>query len=121
MDKRLENLKEPWPKGKSGNPAGKPPGARNRSTILKELLALQAKDAKIEGFQHPITREILMNHKQLELAEKGDTAAFKEIQDTVYGKMKEIQQIIPPDITPEDIESLTDEEAAAKYDAALKP
>ncbi|HEX4113363.1 MAG TPA: DUF5681 domain-containing protein [Stellaceae bacterium] len=28
----------PWRKGQSGNPAGRPPGSRNRETRLRELL-----------------------------------------------------------------------------------
>lgn len=34
-----ENLKS-WPKGQSGNPAGKAPGTKNRATIIKKFLEL---------------------------------------------------------------------------------
>lgn len=34
----IENLK-PWPKGVSGNPAGRPKGIKNWSTIVQQLLA----------------------------------------------------------------------------------
>ncbi|MFY7938536.1 MAG: DUF5681 domain-containing protein, partial [Flavobacterium sp.] len=33
-----ENLKPAWQKGESGNPAGKPKGAKNRSTIARQWL-----------------------------------------------------------------------------------
>jgi hypothetical protein len=34
----------PWQAGQSGNPAGKPKGSLNRSTILKRYLAVSLKD-----------------------------------------------------------------------------
>lgn len=33
-----KNLKPPWPKGKSANPAGRPKGSKNPSTKLRELI-----------------------------------------------------------------------------------
>lgn len=34
-------LKPPWPKGKSGNPAGRPKGSKNPSTKLRELIDIE--------------------------------------------------------------------------------
>ena len=47
----MSNLKEPWKKGQSGNPNGRPKGVKNRSTIARKWL-----EAK-EMFRNPITGE----------------------------------------------------------------
>ena len=36
-----KDLKPPWPKGKSGNPAGRPKGSKNPSTKLRELINIE--------------------------------------------------------------------------------
>jgi Family of unknown function (DUF5681) len=53
----------PFMPGQSGNPAGKPKGARNRSTIAAELL--------LEGEAKALTR------KAIELGLAGDTTALR--------------------------------------------
>jgi hypothetical protein len=53
----------PFRKGQSGNPAGKPKGTRNRSTLAAELL--------LEGEAEALTR------KAVELALAGDTTALR--------------------------------------------
>ena len=50
-------------KGQSGNPAGRPPGSRNKSTVLLQSL--------LEGEAEAITRKVI------ELAKKGDMTAIK--------------------------------------------
>jgi len=50
-------------KGQSGNPAGRPRGARNKSTVLLQEL--------LEGEAEAITRKVI------ELAKKGDMTAIK--------------------------------------------
>lgn len=84
--KGLANLK-PFKKGESGNPKGRPEGARNRSTVLKELLATEC------DFTNPLTfkKERAELEKQLMVAliakgKRGDVQAIREILDTVYGK-----------------------------------
>ena len=42
--KNYSNLK-PWKPGQSGNPAGRKPGSKNVSTIVRELLEQNAKDS----------------------------------------------------------------------------
>jgi hypothetical protein len=53
----------PFQPGRSGNPAGKPKGARNRSTLAAELL--------LEGEAKALTR------KAIELGLAGDTSALR--------------------------------------------
>lgn len=54
---------KPFTKGQSGNPAGKPKGVRNRSTLAAEAL--------LDGEAEQLTR------KAIELALAGDTIALK--------------------------------------------
>lgn len=76
-----DNLK-PWEKGQSGNPAGRPKGSRNRTTIVRELL--EAKAVNGEGqVVDQITRALIQK------AAEGDTRAFKELMDSAYGKVKD--------------------------------
>ena len=42
-NKNFSNLK-PWKPGQSGNPAGRKPGSKNVSTIVRKLLEQDAKD-----------------------------------------------------------------------------
>ena len=53
----------PFTKGQSGNPAGKPKGVRNRSTLAAEAL--------LDGEAEQLTRKVI------ELALAGDTIALK--------------------------------------------
>ncbi len=62
----------PWPKGRSGNPTGKPKGTRHRVT--------QAAEALLEGEAEAITR------KAIELAKAGDTVALRLV----------LERILPP-------------------------
>jgi len=54
-------------KGQSGNPAGRPPGSRNKSTVLLQSL--------LEGEAEAITRKVIA------LAKEGDMAAIKLCMD----------------------------------------
>ena len=86
-----ENIKpHEYKKGESGNPDGRPKGAKNRATILRKWIDTQKK------FKHPGTGEqvegTLEDEIYLALLAKGldkDVAAIKEINDTLYGKIKE--------------------------------
>lgn len=73
-----ENLRPQWKKGESGNLKGYPTGKKNRSTIIKELLAAIHVNGKSNEHQ--------MNQAMLDKALEGDLASIKEILDTVYGK-----------------------------------
>ena len=66
---------KPFEKGKSGNPAGKPKGARHKITILAEKLL--DKDAK--G----------VVEKCIELAREGDLSAIKLIMDRILPPRKD--------------------------------
>lgn len=90
--------------GVSGNPKGKPKGARHFSTLIREAIKKVA-----EGDDEPADRLIV---KQLvERAKKGDLAAIDRVIDRVDGKAE--QNInLDADVTIED-NSLTEEQKEA--------
>ena len=100
MAGRIQNLK-PWPKGVSGNPGGRPK-KRLISDELERLLQEEAPDAGGN------TCAAVMAEALLSRALKGDLRAIAEITNRVEGKSF---QAVGLDVnSPEDIESLSDEE-----------
>jgi hypothetical protein len=65
----------PFQKGESGNPAGRPRGARNRTTVLMENLL--AEDAEA------------IARKAIELAKAGETAALRMCLDRLVRARKD--------------------------------
>jgi hypothetical protein len=64
-----------WPKGTSGNPAGRPVGSRNKSTVLMQELINGEAEALV--------------HKAIEVALKGDTTALRLCLDRICPPQKE--------------------------------
>lgn len=64
-----------WRKGESGNPAGKPPGARHKAT--------RAAEALLEGETETLTR------KCIELAKMGDHVALRLCMERIYPARKD--------------------------------
>ncbi len=65
----------PFAKGQSGNPAGKPKGARNRSTLAAEAL--------LDGEAEKLTR------KAIEMALAGDVVALKLCMERIIPPRKD--------------------------------
>jgi hypothetical protein len=65
----------PWPRGVSGNPAGRPKGARHKATLTAEAL--------LDGESERLTR------KAVELALAGDTTALRLCLERVVPPRKE--------------------------------
>lgn len=99
----------PFPAGQSGNPAaqftsenqpenpGRILGVPNRATVLKRLLALTHRfEDPITGQQVNGTVEDAMAWGIIAKAIQGDTPAFKEVFDSVYGKITDKQEILLP-------------------------
>jgi hypothetical protein len=82
---------KPFPKGRSGNPAGKPRGTRNRLTRAAEQL--------LAGEAETITR------KCVELAKAGDTTALRLCLDRLIPPARErrIELKLPPVKTAADV------------------
>lgn len=80
-----DNLK-PFKKGESGNPAGRPKGSLNRSTIANKWLSTkeQAKNP-ISGDNESMSQEDIITLALIKRARKGDTAAYKALLDSGYG------------------------------------
>src|SRR5690349_9638644 len=73
-------------KGNSGNPAGRPPGSRNRSSLFIEQLLDSAGEELVQ--------------KALDLASKGDTAALRLCLERICPPRKERPIDLPlPQIT----------------------
>lgn len=83
-----------WKPGQSGNPAGRILGVPNRGTLLRKLL-----DKKID-YKDPSTGQYItgtieeaMSLAMLAAATNGDVAAYKEVMDSVYGKVSDKVQV----------------------------
>jgi hypothetical protein len=132
-EKSLANLKpKPWKKGQSGNPAGKAPGTKNRSTVLAELLGLtyKKKDKKSGKFKpepHPLnpdksemTIEEALMAKLIQRGMDGSEKAIEMIQDTMFGKIKETKVLENPDGSALRMTSgLTAAEAAKQFNQRI--
>jgi hypothetical protein len=80
----------PFEKGKSGNPAGRPPGARNKATLIAEKL--------LQGEAKALTRAVI------ERALAGDMAAVRVYLDIVAPvcRHRTIAFKLPPLVTAAD-------------------
>ncbi len=90
----------PWKPGQSGNPAGKPKGARNRSTIYRQHLEKLGKSGQVVD-------DIVL--AAIDKALTGDINALKELMDSGYGKVAD--KVLNAETTPEDLERDVTEEA----------
>jgi hypothetical protein len=81
----------PFRKGRSGNPAGKPKGARHRATTAIQLL--------LEGEAEALTR------KCIDLAKAGDVPALRLCMERLAPAMKSraVQLPMPPIDTADDV------------------
>jgi len=95
--------------GKSGNPSGRPKGARNRTTVALERLL----DDEAEN----ITR------KAIELAQDGDTVALRMCLDRLIPPRKDrpITFALPPIKTTDDLPKATGAIVAAVAAGELTP
>lgn len=88
-----QNLK-PYPKGVSGNPAGKPKGTEHSKTRLKRILDLvQKKRNPITGEEEEFTVLELMDMQIIVKALKGDQRAYQEVMDRLEGKAKQSTEL----------------------------
>jgi hypothetical protein len=84
--------KHEFKKGESGNPNGRPKGAKNRSTIAKYWLEVNQKlKNPLTGAEETMSQEDLMTLALIKKAREGDVNAYKALMDSGYGAP--IQQI----------------------------
>lgn len=81
--------------GQSGNPAGYPAGVPNRGTIARRFLQKQI------NYKDPSTGEYVLGTIEenmvlamMAAATNGDVQAYKEIMDSVYGKMTDKTEVV---------------------------
>ena len=85
-----ENLTTPE-KGEVRNPDGRPKGSRNRSTIVREWLEVTQKlKNPITGDNEELSQADMITLALISKARKGDVAAFKELMDSGFGKVKDV-------------------------------
>ena len=88
-----ENLK-PFPKGVSGNPAGKPKGVEHSKTRLVRLLQLVTKVRNpVTGEDEEFTIAEQLDMKIIAKAMKSDLRAYQEILDRLEGRAKQTNEI----------------------------
>lgn len=89
-----QNLKEPWQKGMSGNPAGRTPGIPNARTRYKRMLELISKKTNpVTGEEEEFTQLELMDMAIFNKALKGDIRAYTEIMDRLEGRAQQAMDI----------------------------
>ena len=78
---------EKFPKGKSGNPNGRPKGSRNRATVAKQWLEVAQKIKNpITGADETLEQQDIMTLALIKKAREGDVSAYRELMDSAYGK-----------------------------------
>ena len=71
-----------WVKGQSGNPAGRPKGAKCFSTLFKEAVKKVAEESDLKGLQP----EVAMVKKAINEALNGNFSFYRDIMDRNYGQ-----------------------------------
>ncbi len=92
-----------WKPGQSGNPAGKPKGARHFSTLIKEAITKVANDTGTSD-------DVLIIQALVAKAKDGDLKAVDMVLDRVDGKAEQTINL-DADVTVND--GLTDEQKEA--------
>ena len=80
-----KNLMPAWKKGESGNPNGRPAGAKNFTTLFNEAINKIAKERNIKSLE---AETDLVVKAYLE-ARRGNFNYYRDIMDRKFGKPKE--------------------------------
>ena len=86
-----ENIEQhKFQKGESGNPNGRPKGARNRSTLVREWLEVKQKAKNpITGQTEDLEQQDIMTLALIRKAREGDVQAYRELMDSAHGKVEQ--------------------------------
>ena len=109
LQKQQKQRGRPFEKGRSGNPAGRPRGNRNRSTLAAQML--------LQGEAEALTR------KAVELALGGDSAALRLCLDRLIAPHPErlVPLALPPMHKPADLAATMEAITAAVSRGLLAP
>ena len=109
LQKQQKQRGRPFEKGRSGNPAGRPRGCRNRSTLAAQLL--------LQGEAEALTR------KAVELALGGDPTALRLCLERVLPpcRQRAVKFALPPIESAADIAAAMKAVAAALADGVITP
>lgn len=107
-----ENIEQhSFKKGQSGNPNGRPKGAKNRSTIARKWLEVnQSLKNPLTGESETMSQEDLMTLALIKKAREGDVTAYKALMDSGYGApIQQVEQTILeqplfPDVQTDDLD-----------------
>lgn len=112
-----------WKPGQSGNPNGRPKGARTRSVVMREMLEAAAfksitqEQRKAldfpEGFQQKTVLDQILAALFIKAAKHGDVSAIKEALDSAFGKVPDKQAFT--DSEGEDLLTKTDEDILKRF------
>ena len=104
-----ENIqKHEFKKGESGNPNGRPKGAKNRSTIARYWLEVNQKlKNPLTGIDEQMSQEDLMTLALIKKAREGDVSAYRALMDSGYGAPV---QVVEQTNTNVDLSDLSTEE-----------
>lgn len=96
-------------KGQSGNPAGRPRGAKNRSTIARKWLeAVEKHKNPITGQMEDMTQEDIITLAQIIKARKQNSMSYKVLLDSAYGSPD--QNITTQNLTKLDLSDIAMDE-----------
>ena len=87
IPKKLRDKEGKFIKGVSGNPNGKPKGAKSFDTLFEEAIKKIVKEKKISNLTDPETQMVV---RAVVEALQGNYAYFRDIMDRKYGKAVEI-------------------------------
>jgi hypothetical protein len=86
--------------GETRNPNGRPKGARSRSTIVREWLeSSETVNNPITGVKERLTQADIITLALLKKARAGDLQAYRELMDSAFGKVADVQTLQNPDGT----------------------
>ena len=92
-DPNIENL-EPFKKGQSGNPNGRPKGSRNRATIVREWLEVQQEiNNPITGQKEKLQQQDIITLALIKQAREGNVRAWEALMDSAHGKVVNLHDV----------------------------
>ncbi len=76
LKEKAEKTSHRFKKGQSGNPAGRPAGSKNKLTLLREAVLMDAEELVLRDWTKLVK-------KTIELADQGDSTCMKILWDRI--------------------------------------